>query len=343
MKPRRRHALLASSDGPRHALGSARAGTSVAATTDIADLSYLTYRSAGELLRRLPEPLADTGAVAVSSVLARLPSETSATYVRHLERVLGRPVSTSEARAWVRRAYRSYARYWFEGARLPFVDPKVIEARMTVSEGWEAFVAGMAAGKGLVLALPHVGSWEWGGAWLALKGYPMTSVAEPLSSTELYDWMVRQRQGMGLEIVKLGNDAGPVLLKTLRGGGLVGLLCDRDVAGGGVEVEFFGERTRLPAGPATLALRTGATLMVGAVYSGPGKNHTAALLPPIDVTRQAGLRADVARLTQTVAQQLEELIRRAPEQWHLFQPNWPSDPGWEESVMGRATPSSAAL
>jgi lauroyl/myristoyl acyltransferase len=267
----------------------------------------------------------------VSSVLARLPTGAADMYARHLRRVLGRPLSPSELRWWTRRAFQSYARYWLEGARLPTTDPAVVEARMTVDKGWETFEAAMATGKGLVLALPHVGSWEWGGTWLALKGYPMTAVAEPLPSSQLYEWFVRQRHDMGLKIVMLGSEAGPVLLRTLRNGGLVGLLCDRDVGGGGVEVEFFGERTRLPAGPATLALRTGSALMVGAVYSGPGKSHTASLLPLIDTTRSGdGLRADVARLTQLVARDLETLIRRAPEQWHLFQPNWPSDPGYGE-------------
>lgn len=280
------------------------------------------------MLSRIPEPLADVSAGTVSSVLARLPSGSADMYARHLRRVLGRPVSRRELRSWTLRAFRSYGRYWLEGARLPSIAPEVVEARMTVDQGWDAFVASMAAGKGLVLALPHVGSWEWGGTWLALKGYPMMSVAEPVPSTQLYDWFVRQRQDMGLKIVMLGSEAGPVLLQALRNGGLVGLLCDRDIAGGGVEVEFFGERTRLPAGPATLALRTGSALMVGAVYSGPGKSHTGTLLPPIDTTRHGGLRADVARLTQLIARDLETLIRRAPEQWHLFQPNWPSDPGY---------------
>jgi len=252
-------------------------------------------------------------------------------YIRHLQRVLGRPLPPAEQRRWLRRAYGSYARYWIEGARLGSMAPQAIEARMSMPSGWQPFVDAMASGKGLVLALPHVGSWEWGGAWLALKGYPMTSVAERMDSGELFAWFVAQRERMGLCIVPLGPQAGPALLHALRQGGLVGLLCDRDIAGGGVDVEFFGERTTLPGGPATLALRTGATLMAGAVYSGPGDSHTGVLLPPIDTSRQAGMRADVARVTQAVAHDLESLIRRAPEQWHLFQPNWPSDPGWEHS------------
>jgi KDO2-lipid IV(A) lauroyltransferase len=153
----------------------------------------------------------------------------------------------------------------------------------------------------------------------------MTAVAEPVDPPELYDWFVSQRQRLGLTIVPLG-DAGGALLRTLRGGGLVGLLCDRDIVGNGVEVEFFGERTTLPAGPATLALRTGAALLPAAVYGGPGRRyHTGVILPPVEAVRTGRLRADVTRLTQQVARDLESLIRRAPDQWYLFQPNWPSD------------------
>jgi phosphatidylinositol dimannoside acyltransferase len=273
--------------------------------------------------------VAYAGAQAVAAVLARRSAGAGEIYVRHLQRVVGRPISRHEGRVWVRRAYGAYARYWMEGARLATIAPEVVEARMTVVRGWDTFTQAMASGRGVVLALPHVGSWEWGGAWLARHGYPMTTVAEPIEPPELYEWFVRERERMGLTIVPLGAGAGPVLLQALRAGGLVGLLCDRDVAGGGIEVEFFGERTTLPAGPATLALRTGAELMAAAVYSGPGEGHTGEILPPIDTTRTGSLRADVARVTQAVAHDLEKLIRQAPDQWHLFQPNWPSDPGWE--------------
>ena len=263
----------------------------------------------------------------MAEVAARAGRRGGRLYLGHLRRVLGGALSPDDERHWLRRAYANYATYWLEGARLGSMAPSVIEAGMTVESGWPEFVDAMAKGRGVVLALPHVGSWEWGGAWLALKGYPMTSVAERMESARLYDWFVDQRRRMGLTIVALDSHAGAALLQALRQGRLVGLLCDRDITGDGVDVEFFGERTTLPAGPATLALRTGATLMAAAVYSGPGDGHTGVLMAPVDTGRRAGLRADVARVTQAVAHDLETLIRRAPEQWHLFQPNWPSDPG----------------
>ena len=130
---------------------------------------------------------------------------------------------------------------------------------------------------------------------------------------------------MGLTIVPLGQESGGTVLRTLRQGGLVGLLCDRDIVGNGVEVEFFGEKTTFPAGPATLALRTGAALVAAAVYSGPGRSHTGVISAPFDTGRTGRLRQDVARITQAIADEFEQLIRRAPEQWHMYQPNWPSD------------------
>jgi KDO2-lipid IV(A) lauroyltransferase len=284
-------------------------------------------------MQRLPEPVATVAAALVGAALTTVRRESRVHYARNLRRVLGDGLSDAEVRAWTRRAFLNYARYWLEGARLPAIAPTVVESRMMVESGYEHIVDGMAAGKGVVLALPHLGRWEWGGAWLNQQGYPMTAVAEPVHPQKLYDWFLEQRQAIGLTIVPLGPDAGGVLLRTLRGGGLVGLLCDRDLVGNGVEVEFFGERTTLPGGPATLALRTGAALVPAAVYGGPGRDHTAVVLPPIPAERTGRLRADVTRVTQQVARDLEGLIRRAPDQWYLFQPNWPSD-GSDEKHRG---------
>jgi len=298
-------------------------------------LAYLTYRGLGTVLQKLPELVAAGATGVVALTVASFPGAAKAMYGRHLRRVMGPEITDDAVEAITRRAILNYARYWFEGARIPVLSPDVISQRMLVESGWEYLVAGMEAGNGVIMALPHIGSWEWGGAWLAIQGYPMTSVAEPLKPPAMYDWFVAQREAMGLTIVPLGADAGGALLRTLRAGKLVGLLCDRDIAGNGIEVDFFGERTTVPAGPATLALRTGAVILPTAVYSGPGIEHTAVIMPPVNAERSGGLRRDVTRVTQLIAADLEQLIRRAPEQWHLFQPNWPSD-----SAPGDGAPGS---
>lgn len=291
---------------------------------------FLAYRLSGAGLGVLPEPLASAAAAVVGSALARRPRGDLAIRRRHIARVLA---SASPAvapdpavvRRWALRSYRSYARYWVEGARLPGVPPVEVRRRMVVDGGYRGLERALASGSGVILALPHVGSWEWGGAFLATDGHPMTSVAERVEPAALFEWFCAQRRAMGLEIVALGDESGRTVLRALRNGGLVGLVCDRDVAGNGVEVSFFGERTRLPGGPATLALRTGAALIPAAVYSGPGPSHYGVVTSPLDTSRTGTLRSDVTRITQDLAHRFEWLIRRAPEQWHLYQPNWPSD------------------
>ena len=124
----------------------------------------------------------------------------------------------------------------------------------------------------------------------------------------------------------------------LRDNHVVSLLCDRDIPKDGkrtgVEVQFFGETTTVPAGPAFFALRTGAQLLPMATFFTPGANgHKSVIRPALVVERQGSLREDVARITQVLTTELENLIRQAPEQWHLFQPNWPSDPCYEEATV----------
>jgi lauroyl/myristoyl acyltransferase len=261
----------------------------------------------------------------VGDVLYRVRHEHRAMVKANLRRVLGSEGGDAQLLdRWARRSFRTYARYWVEGARLPTTSPDEVIQHVFV-DGLHHLHEAKAAGKGTILALPHIGSWEYGGAFLATQDLPMTAVAERIEPPALFDFFVEQRAAMGLTIVPLDRHSGGALLSTLRGGGLVGLLCDRDIEGTGIEVDFFGERTTMPAGAATLALRTGATLCTGTVYSGPGRDHRAIIEPPLDTTRSDSLRADVARLTQEIATRLEGLIRRAPEQWHVFQPLWLAD------------------
>jgi phosphatidylinositol dimannoside acyltransferase len=286
---------------------------------------FRTYTTLGRGLAALPEPVALSAANLVGDVLFRVRHEHRQMVTNNLRRVLGADADDQVVlNSWARRSFRAYARYWVEGARLGGTSPTEVEQR-TFVEGLEHLSDGIALGKGVIMALPHVGSWEYGGAFLATQDLPMTAVAERIEPPELFEYFVEQRAAMGLTIIPLDGSSGSAIMSTLRGGGLVGLLSDRDLAGNGVPVEFFGESTTMPGGPATLALRTGARLVTGAVYSGPGLDHRAYVEPPIDTTRRGSLREDVRRLTQEIATRFEGLIRRAPEQWHVFQPLWPSD------------------
>lgn len=220
--------------------------------------------------------------------------------------------------------FRWYARYYHESFRLPDLSASEIDREFGY-EGFGQIEAACASGQGPILALPHLGTWEWAAFWLALvPEYKVTAIVEPLEPPELFEWFVGFRESLGMNIVPLGPDAGKASLSALKNGEVLCLLADRDLQGNGIPVEFFGERTTLPAGPATLALRTGSPLLPTAVYWRDG-TRWGHVMPALDTERRGKLREDIARVTQDLATAFESLISAAPEQWHMLQPNWPSD------------------
>jgi phosphatidylinositol dimannoside acyltransferase len=286
-----------------------------------------TYRTGSVIARMLPEILVSglANSVGVGFSLANPPRR--AMIERHLRRV--NPTwSRQRVRAAVHEAFESYARYWVESFRLPSLSSETVAAGLDVPD-YGHIVAARREGRGAILALPHLGGWEWAGRWLADVGNPVTVVVERIDPPELFDWFALLRAKLGMTVVALGPEAGRATLHALKRNEIVCLLSDRNIGPGGVEVEFFGERTTLPAGPAMLGLRADAPILpVGVYFTRRVNGHFGLVRPPIPADRHGKLRDDVTRMTQFLAQELEYLIRRAPEQWHLFQPNWPSDPGY---------------
>jgi KDO2-lipid IV(A) lauroyltransferase len=280
-------------------------------------LTTLAYRAGATAAQLIPASVATPLARAIGRAAAPLLPAQRRMAARHQRRATG--LSAVDG------VFDSYGRYWLEIFRLPAdVRAGTVAAHCTI-DGYEQIEAGLARGKGVILALPHLGGWEWAGAWMALRGHRLLAVVENIEPPQLLAWFEDQRASIGIDVVTLGPDVSGIVLRALRDNRIVCLLSDRDIAGDGVEVEFFGEQTTLPGGPATLALRTGATLLPAAVYFRSGRDHLGVVLPPVPVQRLGRLREDIARITQALAQELEVLIRAAPEQWHLLQPNWPSD------------------
>ena len=282
--------------------------------------SAALYMTAGRILERLPERV-DVAVARRIGVALGMRSQARSVLRRNLSRVLagGEMVDSMVLDRFVERGFANYAQYWAESAKLPALSQRTITSRFRIAEGLEHLEDAFALGNGVVIALPHVGSWEWGGSYIASLGMPLTAIAEQLDPPELFEWFKAKREVIGIHIEGLNKDAGSKLLNVLKAGGVVGLLCDRDIQGGGVSVDFFGSAVTLPGGPATLALRTGATLVAAACYTGPGRDHFAVVTPPIKAVREGRLRDDVTRVTQAVALELEGLIRRAPEQWHVLE------------------------
>jgi KDO2-lipid IV(A) lauroyltransferase len=245
--------------------------------------------------------------------------------VRRLRSNLARVVPADRLEATVRAGMRSYARYWLEAFRLPVTPRKVILAGEVA--GFELVEKAIAEGRGMVAALPHMGNWDIAGAWFVLRGYPFTTVQERLRPDDLFDRFVAYRTRIGMEVLPLtGGDQPPfeVLADRLRAGGAVCLVADRDLSRHGVEVEFFGARTRMPGGPATLAIRTGAILLPAAVwYDGPG--WAANVGPEVPVPAGGTEAEKVASMTQQLADHFAAAIAEHPQDWHMLQRLWLDD------------------
>lgn len=235
---------------------------------------------------------------------------------RHMRRVTGKAPSTET----VRSVFRSYGRYWAETfwtrpRRVP-----ALAAGLTI-DGLEHLSWANEEGKGAVIVLPHLGNWEVAALAGPLAGIKIVAVAEKLANPLITSWFTSLREGFGIDIIL--NDKGVMRSaeEAIRGGGALCLLADRDLSGRGVPTVFFGEETTLPAGPVALAGRTGAPLLWAACYF-TSTGHHLVIGAPIRLEEGPDR---LSAGTAAYARQLEKSILTAPEQWHLLQPNWPSD------------------
>jgi phosphatidylinositol dimannoside acyltransferase len=273
------------------------------------------YAAGWSLVRALPEPVATRLFTAGADLAVRRGGRS----VSHLRRNLSRAAPDADPDELVREGMRSYARYWREVFRLPVTSPERIAEGMELVDPGGRLLAGAASGRGLVLALPHSGNWDHAGAWLVGEGVRFTTVAERLRPESLYDRFVAFREGLGMEVLPLTGGAPPfeVLTERLEAGGTLCLLADRDLSARGVPVDLFGARTRMPAGPAALALRTGAQLLpVTLSFRPDGWRATVHDEVPA---------SDVATMTQGLADAFAAGIAAHPADWHMLQRLWLDD------------------
>jgi phosphatidylinositol dimannoside acyltransferase len=285
--------------------------------------AYPAYRLAAWAACRIPRPLVGLAAALGGRLAAAAMPSRRRLVRRHVRRVQGSTLTGSALRRAVVAVFVSYARYWLDTFRLATSTPAAVAARFDV-EGFDHLDDALAAGHGAVVAVPHLGSFDAAGVYLAARGYRPVTVTERIQPPRLFDWFVAARRAAGIGVVPPEPGILATLEAALADGHVVALVGDRDLGRRGVEVDFFGERTTLPAGPARLALTTGAPLLPAAAYF-TDRGYRAVIRPPLAVTPSGDLRTDVTQLTQHLADAFEALIRAAPEQWHLTQPNWPDD------------------
>jgi len=248
--------------------------------------------------------------------------------VRRLESNLRRVVpdaTDEEIRLLSRDGMRSYMRYWCEAFRLPgWSRERIVDSIRIIDDHYLA--DGLATGRGVVVALPHMGNWDHAGAWATLAHSHVVTVAERLKPEDLYEKFLAFRRGLGMDVIPLtgGEPVFPYLSQKLHEGNLVALLGDRDLSNSGIPVTFFGSKAKFPAGPAALAVDTGAVLLTAQLYLEDGHN-VVRFHPPVVVATEGERSRRIFRTTQLVADQIEESIRARPTDWHMLQRLWVED------------------
>lgn len=278
------------------------------------------YATGWLMVRAMPEPLARSLFAAGAQYAARDGGPEQLR--KNLARVIGStPAGVPDS--LIRASLESYARYWREAFRLPTMNRAELAERLDrVFIGAEKFDAALEGGRGAVVALPHSGNWDMAGIWLAQNYGTFTTVAERLKPESLYDRFIAYRESLGFEVLPLtGGTRSPmeVLAERLNANRFVCLMADRDLTRSGVQVDFFGEPTRLPAGPARLAIQTGAPLHPAHVfYDGDD------CVVQIDDALDTG-SGDVGVITQALADRFAVNIAAHPQDWHMLQPQWLAD------------------
>lgn len=239
---------------------------------------------------------------------------------RNLQQVVGPDLDET----LVRDGLRSYARYWMEAFRLPSRSRADHLAGFHLEPEGE-FEKVLAEGNGAILALPHAGNWDAAAAWVSANGFRLVTVAERLKPEKVYQQFMAYREALGMEVVPLTGSPRPpidVLAERAGQGWAVALLSERDLSSRGVEVEFFGGRTRMPPGPALLALRTQAPLYAVDMWFEPGRAVGRLRRIELPDPAEGTLPDRVKLVTQRLADSFAIGIAEHPQDWHMLQKLW---------------------
>jgi KDO2-lipid IV(A) lauroyltransferase len=276
--------------------------------------------------RWIPERVA-YGLAHILGALGARRSKKKDQVARNLARITGLSATSSEVQRLVRETYISYARYWLETFRLVREGPEFFLDRFRCPTQDNLF-GQMKDGKGAIVVVGHLGNWDAAGAWVGATGRSLVTVAEVLKPRRMFDFFVDHRAKLGMTIYAAEKGVTARLAAAVEAGAVVAILGDRDLRGMGPVVTFFGEEVTFPAGPASIALETGAPLLIAGVY---GVKHPdgkrgwhADISEPLAIPAGRGSDA-IQELTQRVATGLEEAVARRPEEWHVLQPFWTED------------------
>ncbi len=284
--------------------------------------AYWGYSIGWTTIRKMPEKRAYALFSRFADQAWRRHGPSVKQYEKNLARVM--PDATpAQIREVSREGFQSYAHYWCDAFRMPDWPRERILGLQ--ADGLEHIDQAVAAGRGVVFVGPHGGNYDHGAAFVAQRYGSLTTVAERLKPYKLFEKFVAFRESLGMEVLGHGTpDLVTALVDRVADGTIVGLVGDRDLSRHGIDVTFFGEPTRMPAGAALVARRTGATLLAVNFFYRDGQ-PAATVFDPIPVPTSGTEEEDIRTITQSIAGRFEIGIGQHPSDWHMLQPLWLAD------------------
>jgi len=282
------------------------------------NLTAYIYFAGWRIVRWLPENFAYSLAYSIADLLTRRNGKSVQRLRSNLERTQ-QDITTLDLNLLTFQAMRSYMRYWCDTFRFPDWSKQRVQETVTV-ENEHLLMDAIAAKTGVIVSLPHAGNWDHAGAYFCAKGVNLVTVAEHLKPEKLFLKFLEYRQNMGMEVLPLDGRVLGTLAQRLRQGALVALVADRDLSRSGIDVTFFNAPSRMPAGPALLAIKTAAPLITAFVSYTESGIH---IVFKNVVLPTAGTQEErVSEIVQMTAMHFEEGIKQNPEDWHMLQRIW---------------------
>jgi len=291
------------------------------------NLSAYAYFAGWRIVRWLPERTAYRLAYAAADFLTKRKGKNVSRLRSNLQRT--KPNMTElDLDLLLIDAMRSYMRYWCDTFRFPDWSPERVRETVSVTNE-HLLLDAISAKTGVIVTLPHAGNWDHAGAYFCGKGINLVTVVEHLKPEKLFLKFLSYRQAMGMEVLPLDGRVLGTLEQRLRQGALVALIADRDLSRSGIAVNFFGAPSRMPPGPAILALKTDAPLITAFVsYTETGIHID---FNEVSLPTSGSDEEKISHIVQDMAQQFEVGITAHPEDWHMLQRIW-TDGDFRERV-----------
>jgi lauroyl/myristoyl acyltransferase len=297
-------------------------------------LTYWAYRAGERLIGLLPRGLVLSLASAAGNAAYDLAGSKRGVVEHNLARPLGVAPDDRRARRTARRAFSAYAKYLVDVMYMGSLSAEEM-GRLVAIDNIEILDEARAGGTGVLICTVHVGGMDIIAPGLLRHAESLNVVADDTSYGRLYDHLKAVRARHGLTLVGWRNLRG--IIRALRDRQNIVLFCDGGFRRGDVPVEFLGEPTTFPAGPATLSARSGAPMLPVYCRRTAGDRFRARGLPLIRSASEEP--AEIHRATQLLADELGSVIRESPGQWYMFRPVWPetdADRDWARSALEAA-------